>query len=193
MIKHTTVGLILFVLLISINSVVWAGNVTIPYSFGSGTKAMASEVNANFNKIETEINDNVSRIVTLEAANSAFSLGEALLYLPESDAANTLKQKAKTVFDSTLMLFNNGFKDADTVCRWAKILLNSAYMASLDDTDRLAALDDYEIRMDEIHQRVLMMFQAGVVPIQDVQVAEYYLLSAQTLVEGFKAKIDLSK
>lgn len=45
-------------------SVVWAGNVTIPNTFTSGTPAVAAEVNENFNALETEVDDNDSRITS---------------------------------------------------------------------------------------------------------------------------------
>ena len=66
--KHMLIRLVLIVALIGINSDVWAGSVLVPYSFAGGTKAMASEVNSNFNALATEVNDNDSRIAALEAA-----------------------------------------------------------------------------------------------------------------------------
>lgn len=53
-------------LLLCLVSITWAGNVTIPNTFSSGTKAVAAEVNANFGAVETEVNDNDSRITDLE-------------------------------------------------------------------------------------------------------------------------------
>ncbi len=66
--KHTAIGLVLFVALMGINSAVWSGSVTVPNTFTGGTKAMASEVNDNFNAVANEVNDNDSRIAALEAA-----------------------------------------------------------------------------------------------------------------------------
>jgi len=43
----------------------WAGNVTIPYSFQSGTKARAAEVNKNFDNIKQAVDDNDQRITDL--------------------------------------------------------------------------------------------------------------------------------
>ena len=40
----------------------WAGNLTVPNVFVSGTKAVAADVNANFNAVETAVNDNDTRI-----------------------------------------------------------------------------------------------------------------------------------
>jgi hypothetical protein len=42
----------------------WAGNLTVPNDFVAGTKAVAADVNANFNEVETQVNDNDSRITT---------------------------------------------------------------------------------------------------------------------------------
>jgi len=44
----------------------WAGSYTIPNTFTSGTPAVAAEVNANFNAAKTAIDDNDSRVTTLE-------------------------------------------------------------------------------------------------------------------------------
>ena len=41
---------------------VWAGNVSVPNTFVNGTTASADEVNANFDSIETAVNDNDARI-----------------------------------------------------------------------------------------------------------------------------------
>jgi hypothetical protein len=49
----------------------WAGSVTLPHSFTAGTPAVAAEVNTNFTAIETEMNDNDSRIAALESALTA--------------------------------------------------------------------------------------------------------------------------
>lgn len=43
-----------------------AGELTIPNTFTSGTEARAAEVNANFTAVETEVDDNDSRITVLE-------------------------------------------------------------------------------------------------------------------------------
>ena|GEM_PF-4626809 len=43
---------------------VYAGQVSVPHDFVSGTTAKASEVNNNFNALEIEVNDNDARITT---------------------------------------------------------------------------------------------------------------------------------
>ena len=45
----------------------WAGDLTIPHDFVSGTPAVAGEVNANFDAVETAVDDNDARITTNEA------------------------------------------------------------------------------------------------------------------------------
>lgn len=40
----------------------WAGSVTIPNTFTSGTKAMAADVNANFSAVKTAVDDNATSI-----------------------------------------------------------------------------------------------------------------------------------
>lgn len=42
----------------------WAGDVTIPNEFSSGSPAVASEVNANFNAVKSAVDDNNTRITT---------------------------------------------------------------------------------------------------------------------------------
>ncbi len=42
----------------------WAGNLTIPNTFTSGTTAGAGQVNNNFTAVETEVDDNNARITT---------------------------------------------------------------------------------------------------------------------------------
>lgn len=44
-----------------------AGDLTVPNTFTAGTPAVASEVNANFDAVETEVDDNDARISDLEA------------------------------------------------------------------------------------------------------------------------------
>ena len=45
----------------------YAGSVSIPNSFTAGEPAVAAEVNANFDAVKTAVDDNDSRIATLEA------------------------------------------------------------------------------------------------------------------------------
>ncbi|MEZ5465773.1 MAG: hypothetical protein R3F22_11255 [Lysobacteraceae bacterium] len=46
---------------------VTAGDLTLPHSFSAGTPAVAAEVNANFDAVETAVDDNDARIAALEA------------------------------------------------------------------------------------------------------------------------------
>ena len=70
MMKFTTlIGTITFLFLVSGSG--WAGSLTVPNTFVSGTKAVAADVNANFNAVSTAVNDNDSRITTNTANISA--------------------------------------------------------------------------------------------------------------------------
>lgn len=53
------------------NTVVFAGQVTVPNTFTSGTSALASEVNSNFSAVETAVNDNATAITALQNAPSS--------------------------------------------------------------------------------------------------------------------------
>lgn len=59
--------LVLLVMLLS-KTVALASEVTIPNSFTGGTRALATQVNANFSAVATGVNDNNSRIAALEMA-----------------------------------------------------------------------------------------------------------------------------
>ena len=47
----------------------WAGSVSIPNTFINGTTASADEVNANFDAVETAVNDNDTRIGNIRSIN----------------------------------------------------------------------------------------------------------------------------
>lgn len=64
-------ALILAATLGLISHVASAGEVGTTSTFQSGTPALASEVNGNFDALIAAINDNASRIAALEAANAA--------------------------------------------------------------------------------------------------------------------------
>ena len=49
-------------IIIGLSSPTWAGDLTIPNNFTSGTPAVAAEVNANFDAVEQEVDDNNTRI-----------------------------------------------------------------------------------------------------------------------------------
>ena len=58
-------------LLVSIPLAVAAGTVAVPHDFVDGDPAYASEVNANFDAVESAVNDNDSRIGAAQAAADA--------------------------------------------------------------------------------------------------------------------------
>ena len=61
---------LIFTLIITSSSA-YATGVTIPNSFSSGTATSAAEMNANFDAVKAAVDDNDSRITTLESSVSA--------------------------------------------------------------------------------------------------------------------------
>ena len=52
-----------------------AQTVSVPYDFTNGSAADANQVNANFDAVETQVNDNDSRITTAQSAADAAAAG----------------------------------------------------------------------------------------------------------------------
>ena len=61
---------LIFTLIITSSSA-YATGVTIPNSFSSGTTTSAAEMNANFDAVKAAVDDNDSRVTTLESSVSA--------------------------------------------------------------------------------------------------------------------------
>jgi len=61
---------LIFTLIITCSSV-FATTVTIPNSFSSGTATNAAQMNANFSAVKAAVDDNDSRITTLQSSNNA--------------------------------------------------------------------------------------------------------------------------
>jgi hypothetical protein len=125
----------------------WSADLTIPHSFTSGAKAMASEVNTNFKALETEVNDNDSRIADLEAERSytVFALGEALQFLPGSSVTvDDILAKAQRIYDLTVnqYMYGNPIR-VDEICQWSKRWQGLAYLAASDDAGRPTAFEDH--------------------------------------------------
>ena len=178
-------------MLVSIVRTSSAGQVTIPHTFQSGSKAMASHVNANFKALETSVNDNNSRITGLEGERSftVFTLGEALSFLAESEGiADDILGKAQESYDSSLARYHVGTDGIDDIFRWSNSWLDIAYLRASDDAGRLIALEDHFQRMDALHTAVQASYEVGLVSISDTLRADYHLLLADALVEGFKVK-----
>ena len=57
---------ILFIFLISVATITFAADVTIPHTFQANTTAVAAEVNDNFSAVREALNDNNDRVSTLE-------------------------------------------------------------------------------------------------------------------------------
>lgn len=71
--KKSLITLGIATLMASSSTALLASSVTIPNTFTSGTPALASEVNGNFTAVETAVNDNDSRITTLETGSGCSS------------------------------------------------------------------------------------------------------------------------
>ena len=65
--RRGALGLPVLLVLLAVPLVVAAGTVTVPNTFVNGTPADADEVNANFDAVETAVNDNDSRITTAQS------------------------------------------------------------------------------------------------------------------------------
>lgn len=70
----------------------YAGELTVPHTFTSNTAALASEVNANFSAVSTQVNDNDSRIATLEATIATLQ-----------STVSTLQGQLSTISGSNIM------------------------------------------------------------------------------------------
>jgi len=72
---NNKIGMLLMGLSLSLAATqVSASSVTIPNSFTAGTAAVAAEVNDNFNAVKAAVDDNNSRLNTLETGTESFSL-----------------------------------------------------------------------------------------------------------------------
>ena len=58
--KRLTLALAVTGMLVATSA--WAGSLTVPNTFQGGQKALASEVNANFDEVEAEVTDNADNI-----------------------------------------------------------------------------------------------------------------------------------
>jgi hypothetical protein len=82
-----------------------AGSVTLPSTFANGTVADADAVNANFSAIETAVDDNDTRLATLEAAVASLQSADTVLeYAQTYTQTSTLVANAprRTYIDSTI-------------------------------------------------------------------------------------------
>ncbi len=68
-------GLPLLLVVLAIPLAVVAGTLTVPNDFVNGTQADADQVNANFDAVETAVNDNDARITTAQSAADAAAAG----------------------------------------------------------------------------------------------------------------------
>ena len=88
----------------------YAGSVSIPNSFTAGEPAVAAEVNANFDAVKTAVDDNDSRIATLEATIA--SLQETVA--AQATTISNLQSNSVLALDGSLQLVTdiNGYPAA---------------------------------------------------------------------------------
>ena len=116
----------------------YAGELNIPHSFVSGTKAVAADVNENFQTVKTEVSDNHSRINALESALT--SLQQTVIQLQSN--LNSADQEITTLQDEITNL--NGLISS----------LDSSALASRVtqiENNPILALDQY-IQLDQTEQ-----------------------------------------
>jgi hypothetical protein len=184
-----TGAIVTFLFLCAGGVAAWGAGVDLPYRFRANTVAVAAEVNANFDAVEAAIDDNDDRLSSLEA--DVFPLGRALQFLPQSDAAAELADIAALGYDAVLIQFSSGLAKAEEVCGWSQRWSDSDYLASADDPARLSALADHADRMLDLRNDARLRFDVGLGPFSEVLLADYCLLDADTIVEGFAAKAGL--
>ena len=93
--RQTALGLPVLLVLLAVPLVVVAGTVTVPNTFVNGEVADADEVNANFDAVETEVNDNDSRITAVET-ESATAQSTADTAVTDAAAAQSTANAAAT-------------------------------------------------------------------------------------------------
>jgi hypothetical protein len=71
--RRTALGLPVLLVLLAVPLVVVAGTVSVPNTFVNGAVADADDVNANFDSVETAVNDNDSRITAAQAESLAIA------------------------------------------------------------------------------------------------------------------------
>lgn len=99
LIRSFIVGVLLTVFA---TSPTWAGSLTIPNTFTSGTTARASEVNANFSAIETAVDDNDARITQNTAAIPGIATANVT-------SSSTLPSSNTNVLSVTITAPDSGF------------------------------------------------------------------------------------
>ncbi len=83
-----------------------AGSVAVPNSFSANTPAVAAEVNANFNAVKTAVDDNDSRIATLETTISNLQATVSSLQATITSQATTISDLQATVTSQDTTISN---------------------------------------------------------------------------------------
>jgi len=97
--RRTSLGLPVLLVLLAIPLVVAAGTVTVPNTFTNGTTADANEVNANFDAVESAVNDNDARIGAAESgvASNAAGIVAETARAAFAESANAMNIAAETL------------------------------------------------------------------------------------------------
>ena len=102
MMTHRNVVLSLTAALLALASApARASTVTLPNTFTAGTTAKAGEVNANFTAVKTSVDDNASKIGTLQTSTTANSSAITTLQTSTSANASAITTLQTTTGDNT--------------------------------------------------------------------------------------------
>ena len=114
----------------------WAGTVTIPNSFSSGSATSASQMNANFTAVKTAVDDNNTRIAALEAgtrpvfqgfSSSTSNGGAGLIAMQQACSASFSASKVCTSTEFANSVYNS---NASNVSGKAWILPDTVALAN---------------------------------------------------------------
>jgi hypothetical protein len=114
--RRTGLALTSMLVLLAIPLAVAAGTLTLPNTFLNGTIADANQVNANFDAVKTEVDDNDGRITTLETNINASTINSGTLSTNRYDAYSDLAVSGRLDNNSSSDLPTRGQGDG----RWAQ-------------------------------------------------------------------------
>ena len=132
-------------------SAAYAGDVSIPNTFQSGTTAVASEVNANFTAVKTAVDDNNSRIAQLEALVATLET----LVAAQATLVATLQGQVEALETSNVMALDSYISvDEESDGRGPLVQLsgvNLQIVNGLGTTDTVNGLGNLIVGYDEIN------------------------------------------
>ncbi len=141
----------------------WAGSLTIPNTFTSGTKALASEVNANFSAVKTEVDDNDARITTNAGAiatnKTAIDLNTTHRTGDGSDHANVAANSTAISNNAAAILLNTNHRAGDgsdhaNVAANSTAISNNTAAITLNTTHRTGDGSDHaNVALNDTHRQ----------------------------------------